>query len=156
MRTIRRGQTLVVFLDVTPEKSIERIAKRGREMEKGISLEYLKTLHTFFSLENCFPLTRITTMSSSINIRELDRIELLKRMWTKTGSASFFMHNRLPSPAFPESGAEEAVSGYIDYFGGKPIKTDLSKDSIDPWLYNRDAGQGALEEIVEVMRKKFR
>lgn len=41
---------LVVFLDVSAEKSYERIASRGRTMEKGIPLEYLRALHTEYKL----------------------------------------------------------------------------------------------------------
>jgi len=46
------------------------------------------------------------------------------------------------------------VTRYIDYFNGRPIKTDLSKDTVDTWLYNRDAGKGKFEAIVEMLRKR--
>ena len=36
---------LIVYLDVTPERSLERIRSRGRGMESGISLEYLTALY---------------------------------------------------------------------------------------------------------------
>ena len=36
---------LIVYLDVSPERSLERIHGRGREMESGISLEYLTALY---------------------------------------------------------------------------------------------------------------
>ena len=36
---------LIVFLDVSPETSIQRIRKRNRAMEKGITIEYVRDLH---------------------------------------------------------------------------------------------------------------
>ncbi len=36
---------VIVYLDVSPECSLERIRSRGRECENGISLEYLTALH---------------------------------------------------------------------------------------------------------------
>ncbi len=36
---------LIIFLDVTPERSMERIRARGRSVEAGITLEYLQALH---------------------------------------------------------------------------------------------------------------
>ncbi len=36
---------VIVYLDVKPERSMERIAARGRDVETGISLEYLKALY---------------------------------------------------------------------------------------------------------------
>ncbi|MEM6793973.1 MAG: deoxynucleoside kinase [Acidobacteriota bacterium] len=37
---------LIVYLDVSPQRSIERIAQRGRDMEKAIGIEYLEALST--------------------------------------------------------------------------------------------------------------
>ncbi len=36
---------LIVYLDVSPERSMERIRARGRGVESGITLEYLAALH---------------------------------------------------------------------------------------------------------------
>ena len=36
---------VIVYLDVSPELSQERIRRRGREVENGVSLEYLSALH---------------------------------------------------------------------------------------------------------------
>ncbi len=36
---------LIVYLDVTPERSRERIGARGRDVESGITLEYLQALY---------------------------------------------------------------------------------------------------------------
>jgi deoxyadenosine kinase len=36
---------VIVYLDVSPERSMERVRMRSREVESGLSLEYLKALH---------------------------------------------------------------------------------------------------------------
>jgi len=36
---------MIVYLDLTPEVSMSRIAQRGRSMESSVSLEYLTALH---------------------------------------------------------------------------------------------------------------
>lgn len=36
---------VIVYLDVSPAKSMERIAARGRDVEGGITMEYLTALH---------------------------------------------------------------------------------------------------------------
>jgi deoxyadenosine kinase len=36
---------LIVYLDLTPEKSLERIKMRARDVEAGVPLDYLKLLH---------------------------------------------------------------------------------------------------------------
>lgn len=41
----------------------------------------------------------------------------------------------------------------IDYLWGRPIKVDLSKDLVDPALYDRDAGEGAFARIVDELKQ---
>src|SRR5262245_32265720 len=36
---------VIIYLEVSPERSMERIRSRSRDVESGISLEYLKALH---------------------------------------------------------------------------------------------------------------
>lgn len=40
----------------------------------------------------------------------------------------------------------------IDYLGGRPIKCDLGRDTVDPWLYDRDMGAGAFAAVVAKLR----
>lgn len=42
--------------------------------------------------------------------------------------------------------------GYVDYFRGCPIKTDLLGNRTDFALYNRDNGEGKGEDIVRRMK----
>ncbi len=55
---------VIVFLDVSPEGSYERIKSRGRDMEKVITLEYLEALHRGYqefigSISKVLPVIRI-------------------------------------------------------------------------------------------------
>ncbi|KAL0234178.1 hypothetical protein PCE1_001216 [Barthelona sp. PCE] len=45
MSNFMRKPNVLVYLDVTPEESMERIRARSRDCETGISLEYLQNLH---------------------------------------------------------------------------------------------------------------
>lgn len=90
---------------------------------------------------------------NTINITGLDKVSLLKNMWDNMPIASFFMQMPHLSPEFDYKSAENAVKNYIDYFSGRCIKTNLSSDFVDPSMYDRDAGTGALAKIVKSMRK---
>lgn len=45
-----------------------------------------------------------------------------------------------------------AENGFVDYCGGRPIKTDLTGDRASTWLYDRDAGTGSFERMVKGIR----
>ena len=88
-----------------------------------------------------------------INIENVDKVELLKKLHENQISASFFSMNNIPAPMFDYSNAKECISnGYIDYYCGRAIKTDLSKNDIDPHFYDRDAGIGTFQKIVDNLK----
>lgn len=58
----------------------------------------------------------------------------------------YYVYNP-PEPSFNNVDAVEAVKGYIDYFCDRCIKSNLSGDTADTSLYNRDAGSGAFDKI---------
>ena len=91
-------------------------------------------------------------MGSIINIEGIDKVTLLKELWSKQIVASFFITNDLPPPPFDEVLATKAVKKFIDYFCGRAIKSNLSKDEVDTTNYNRDAGEGVFEDIVKKLR----
>lgn len=92
--------------------------------------------------------------SNYISIKGLDKVELLKRLWSQQIPGFLFALCGLPKPEFMMEQAKNAVQKHIDYFCGCAIKTDLSRDEIDPYLYDRDAGQGTFAQIVENMRNE--
>ena len=89
---------------------------------------------------------------TEIDIRNLDKVKLLFLLWRGSSPARFFDTAPIYPPSFNKEQAESAVKSRIDYFCGRCIKLDLSKDFVDPWLYDRDAGVGAFERIVSTMR----
>jgi hypothetical protein len=92
----------------------------------------------------------------SIDIKGIDRKKLLIEMWKNAPIASFFMFSGIPAPPLEESELEDACNNkYIDYMCGRPIKTMFDETNIiSVGGYNRDAGEGALERIVEKLRKE--
>lgn len=44
---------------------------------------------------------------------------------------------------------------YFDYVEGRPIKCSIAGDVLNARLYDRDAGTGAAERIVELLRDRF-
>ena len=44
MTNFMKNNTILVYLDISPKKSLERIKLRGRECERSITLQYLKNL----------------------------------------------------------------------------------------------------------------
>ena len=42
----------------------------------------------------------------------------------------------------------------FDYLYGRVMKVNLSKDELDPWLYDRDLGQGAAQRVVDGLNAK--
>ena len=92
-----------------------------------------------------------------INIKGLNKGLLLDAMGLGTrynGPFAFTSEfNSYISPIINSDISEKiANAGYIDRYGDKPIKTNLSGDYVDPRLYDRDAGQGTFAKIVHIMR----
>jgi hypothetical protein len=75
-------------------------------------------------------------------------VKILKALWQNSSPAAFFFfyhYFELTPPTFCEIKAKEAVTGY---FQGRAIKTDLSGDTANPLLYDRDWGQGSFQRAV--------
>lgn len=88
----------------------------------------------------------------SIDISGLDKVELLRQLWSGTKPAAIFTKMPGMVPIFNNFDAKEAVKHYIDYFAGKCIKADLSGDRANTAMYDRDAGAGAFVKIVNKLR----
>ena len=93
--------------------------------------------------------------STQVDISEIkDKVRLLKMMWTNMKPASFFQNMEFMAPQFGSH--EEALKainkGYIDYYNGICIKTNLSSNVADFRLYDRDStatGAYIVQKILE-------
>ena len=95
----------------------------------------------------------IKEQSMSIDIGGIDKVKLLRKLWDNQIRAAFFTMNGIPSLPFDESGAAKAITaGYIDYYAGRAIKSNLSGDTANTAMYDRDAGKGKFAQIVSSLR----
>ena len=106
--------------------------------------------------------------TQNIDITGLDKAEVLAALYNNSKQQGMgFMHSRGASGMTPEQAAEELkaatreigegkTSAYFDYLHGRVMKIQLSGDSLDPWGYDRDNGQGAaaraLQPLLELVK----
>ena len=87
-----------------------------------------------------------------VDIRGIDKQQLLKAMWISTKAAGFFGGGYM-QPTYKDA-SQSDLGRHIEYYCGRPIKANLSGDSVYPRGYDRDApkGSGALQSIVDSLR----
>lgn len=78
------------------------------------------------------------------------REQALLNLWDSTralGMGALHSHHQ---PTLDEAEQHLAQSTYVDYFFGKPIKTEFSTyPSLKNRLYDRDAGAGVMQKVAE-------
>lgn len=93
----------------------------------------------------------------TINITGLDRAAVLASLFNNSQQQGMgFLQPRGAQPLSIEEAAGILAAnphGYFDYLHGRVLKVDLSGDDIDPWLYDRDNGQGALARAIDQVRQ---
>lgn len=88
------------------------------------------------------------------DISSVNKTALLYELWRRQSVAGFYKNAPWLEPSWDAGAASKAVTGYIDYFQGRAIKLDLSKDKVDARLYDRDAGKGAFAEALAAASAK--
>lgn len=88
----------------------------------------------------------------SCDISGLNKVTLLNALWRNMQPAAFFPYRNTNPPAFDNTLASVVVERYIDYFCGRAIKSDLSGDTAQSDMYDRDAGEGAFQRVVDSLR----
>ena len=90
---------------------------------------------------------------STINIQGIDRQKLLHALWKRAPVAAYYGSGKGPDFYITEALKQVSVDGYCDYICGRPIKTNIfNQDEIDPRMYDRDAGEGAFQEVMDSLQ----
>ena len=84
-----------------------------------------------------------------------DKLKALKNLWFGTRTVGFgFINSNEPTEqelinAFQyEDNGKLIKNDYIDYFKGRPIKTNFENfPELNPFLYDRDAGEGTMQKV---------
>ena len=89
-----------------------------------------------------------------INILGINKPLLLHRLWLGSSPALFFALSGLSPPKFDEEACITALEcGYVDYFQGRAIKTNISGDIAETFYYDRYNGRGKFLNIVTNLRQ---
>jgi len=84
-----------------------------------------------------------------IDISNMNKVTVLSKLFNNSKAQGMgFLQSH--STEMTKDEAQELLNGntYFDYVRGRVIKVDLSGDSLDPRLYDRDNGQGAAERAL--------
>ncbi len=87
-----------------------------------------------------------------INIAGLDKAAVLMALYDNARPQGMgFLHYKPVPMTREESERLISQSSYFDYVFGRVLKVDLSKDELDPRLYDRDNGPGAAERALKLL-----
>ena len=93
-----------------------------------------------------------------INISKLDKAEVLAALYNGSGPLGLGIFQFNPAPMTTEEAAAillaRAGDLYFDYLKGRVMKVSLNGEELDPYLYDRDNGQGAAERALASLARK--
>ena len=89
-------------------------------------------------------------MSDTISLIGIDKAEVLAALYNASHPQGMGFLHATPTDMTVEE-ARKLLSDYqyFDYLRGRVMKIDLSKDELEPWLYDRDNGEGAAEKALK-------
>jgi len=95
---------------------------------------------------------------TTVSIAGLPRAAVLAALFNNSHQQGMgFLQPRGAQPMTVEQAADILAAtphGYFDYLHGRVLKVDLSTDDVDPYLYDRDLGPGALARAVDQVRRQ--
>jgi hypothetical protein len=92
---------------------------------------------------------------STISIEGLNKAAVFAALYNGARPQGLGFIHYDPAPMTAEEAEKEFgnCDGYYDYVHGRVMKVDLSKNTFDPWLYDRDNGKGSAEQIINALKQ---
>ena len=92
-------------------------------------------------------------MSDQISLEGLSKAKVLAALYNASRPQGMGFLHYDPAP-MEEAEAQDLLTRntYFDYLKGRVMKVDLSDDTMDPWLYDRDNGDGSAAAVIEAVR----
>ena len=85
-----------------------------------------------------------------IDIKDMNKAEVLAKLYNASGPQGMGFLKATSNEMTTDEAQALLDSGqdYFDYLKGRVMKIDLHGDELDPWLYDRDNGQGAAAQAL--------
>ncbi|MFA6527532.1 MAG: hypothetical protein WCT20_03865 [Candidatus Babeliales bacterium] len=90
-----------------------------------------------------------------VNITGLPKEELAKALFRNARPLGMGFLAFKPNEELSDKEAHIIATSYADYVHGRLMKIDISGDTVNTRLYNRDNGQNAAEKVIETLRAKL-
>ncbi len=89
-----------------------------------------------------------------INIKGLNKADVLAALYNASHPQGLGALYYEPKDMTREEAQILIAKGLrFEYLKGRVMKTDLTNDEFDPWLYDRDNGPGTAERAISALRK---
>ena len=89
----------------------------------------------------------------TVSIKGLDKAVVFAALYNRAKAQGMGFTKYDPEPMTAEQAQENIGQfGYFDYVLGRVMKIDLSGNDVSTGGYNRDNGQGAVEEVIAELR----
>ena len=89
-----------------------------------------------------------------VNIKGIERQDVLKVLWENSFPARFFNMNGMRPPPFDIDEAKKFSLDRVDYLCGRPIKTNMGSDTIDLTAYMSEIkSYGSLQSFTDIENK---
>ncbi len=96
---------------------------------------------------------------SEIDIKGLDKAEVLLALYNHSHVQGLGFLQMADNYTLKDAKKDLEASApyfYFDYLHGRVLKVDLSKDTFNGDLYDRDCGPGAAQKAIDELRSKNR